>query len=101
LQKKIAELGQTLKVTRAEIDQHKKDIEDFRSGGAVKRKRDVEKRTAPAGIAASPSAATAPPGQAPAQALAAEVPIGVAPEAAEGDDAGEKKKKKKKKDKAK
>merc|ERR1712129_469786 len=45
MQKKIAELGQTLKVTRAEMEQHKKDIEDFRSGGGgSKRKRDGEKK---------------------------------------------------------
>jgi len=46
MQKKIAELGQTLKVTRAQIDQHRKDIEDFKSGGGgTKRKRgDGEKK---------------------------------------------------------
>jgi len=44
MQKKIAELGQTLKVTRAEIEQHKKDIEEFKSGGGSKRKRDGEKK---------------------------------------------------------
>merc|ERR1712087_407026 len=32
MQRKIAELGQQLKDTRAEIDRHKKDIEEFRSG---------------------------------------------------------------------
>merc|ERR1719436_2127160 len=63
MQKKIAELGQSLKVTLAEIEQYKKDIEDFRSGGAVKRKRaDGEKKnksnaaafaTAPAPTAAA------------------------------------------------
>lgn len=38
MQKKIADLGQTLKETRAEIDKHRKSIEEGRSG---KRKRDL------------------------------------------------------------
>merc|ERR1712048_989114 len=42
MQKKIADLGQDLKETRAEIDQHKKDIEDFRSG--AKRKKNIDKK---------------------------------------------------------
>lgn len=42
LQKKIAELGQKLKETKAEIDRHRKDINDFRSG--AKRKKDGEKK---------------------------------------------------------
>jgi len=44
MQKNITELGQNLKVTRAEIEQTKKDIEDFRSGAGKRKRTEAEKK---------------------------------------------------------
>lgn len=99
MQTKITELGQSLKVTRAEIDQHKKDIEDFRSGGAVKRKRTEEqkqeKAAQKAAVAAQAAAGGVPFPAAAPEAVAAAVPVAaVAVEAPAGGAVREKKQKK-------
>eukprot|EP00931_Biecheleriopsis_adriatica_P046637 TRINITY_DN2680_c0_g1_i11.p1 TRINITY_DN2680_c0_g1~~TRINITY_DN2680_c0_g1_i11.p1 ORF type:complete len:319 (+),score=107.34 TRINITY_DN2680_c0_g1_i11:866-1822(+) len=92
MQKKIADLGQSLKETRTEIDKSKKDIEQYGSG---KRKREL-----PANPAAATQAAEAPPAaEVPAaQPVVAPAAAGVAPEALLGAE-GAKRRKKDKKDK--
>jgi len=66
MQKKIAELGQNLKVTRQEIDQHKKDIEEFNSGAKRKHgekhgeKKDKVERAAEKGAKLAAAGALAP-----------------------------------------
>lgn len=81
MQKKIAELGQTLKVTRAEIDQYKKDIEDFRSGGGTKRRREgkdkAERAAEKVGTVASPVPPGATVGGLPSPIVPAPAPVSV------------------------
>mmetsp|Transcript_82834 Transcript_82834/g.210836 ORF Transcript_82834/g.210836 Transcript_82834/m.210836 type:complete len:278 (-) Transcript_82834:97-930(-) len=105
MNQKITELGQQLKTVRAEIDQNKKDIEEWRSGGATKRKRSDEEKQARAAEKAA-KAATGGAGilEQPALPTAAEPAPGaasptavLAPALAAAPAGGEKDKKKKKK----
>jgi len=92
MQKKIADLGQTLKETKAEVDKCKKDIEDYRAGG--KRKREA------AAVAAAPVQVQAPVPQAAPVAVAA-VPAEVPAEQAPADADAKRHRKEKKRDKEK
>lgn len=80
MEKKITDLGQSLKETRAEIEKHKKEMEEGKSG---KRK---QREAAPAAAEPTPQV-RAPPAEPPAEASQGEAPA--------------KKRKKEKKDKSK
>lgn len=99
MQKKIADLGTNLKDTRAMIEGHKKDIEEFNSG--VKRKRDAAAPKAPEpspGPSPQVEAAAAPPAAASQEQTAAEQNVldSLRQEAAAQPAAKKKKKKKEK-----
>jgi len=95
MQKKIADLGQSLKETKTEIDKCKKDIEDYRSGG--KRKREA----AAAAAAAQVQAQAPAPQAAPVDVAPAAVPAEVPAEQAALDPAAKRHRKEKKRDKEK
>lgn len=62
MQKKITDLGKNLKDTRGEIDRHRKEIEDLRSGAKRKRGHDKEEKKERAEKAAKTSERAAPAG---------------------------------------
>eukprot|EP00443_Scrippsiella_acuminata_P059091 CAMPEP_0115397976 /NCGR_PEP_ID=MMETSP0271-20121206/14084_1 /TAXON_ID=71861 /ORGANISM="Scrippsiella trochoidea, Strain CCMP3099" /LENGTH=275 /DNA_ID=CAMNT_0002821745 /DNA_START=30 /DNA_END=857 /DNA_ORIENTATION=+ len=101
MQKKITELGQNLKVTRAEIDQHKKDIEDFRSGTGKRKRTDAEKQEKAQRAAMLAAQAPGAPGV-PDGSVAVQAPAPVSAAVAHAGGGGETvKAKKRKKDKTK